>query len=105
MRAARETLAVLAASPSIGQAGIYDARHALLASWLVGSMPAIDRPPRFEQSQEFGLHFLDVVQPVQMDGQTMGHVELRVQLQQFYHRLLIFIGFTRGRQGRLVNVA
>jgi diguanylate cyclase (GGDEF)-like protein len=93
-RAARETLAVLAVSPSIGQAAIYDSKQVLLASWRVGSMPAIDRPSRFEQSQQFGLHLLEVVQPVQMDGQTIGHVVLRVQLQQFYHRLLIFIGFT-----------
>lgn len=91
--AASNTLAALSSSPNIDQAGIFDSEGKVLASWPAGRE---FREPwlRAAQPERFGLQFLDIVQQVEMEGNSIGYVALRVRLQQFYHRLLIFVAFT-----------
>lgn len=91
--AANNTLAALSSSPNIDQAGIFDSEDKVLASWPAGRGP---QEPwlRPAEPARFGLQFLDIVQQVEVEGNPIGYVALRVRLQQFYHRLLIFVVFT-----------
>lgn len=91
--AANNTLAALSSSPNIDQAGIFDSEGKVLGSWPAGSnVQGLWQHPA--QPERFGLQFLDIVQQVKVEGIPVGYVALRVRLQQFYHRLLIFVVFT-----------
>ena len=93
-RAAQEALDALSASPNIEIAGIFDSAGETLASWTRDGVMAQAWPPKLESLQAFGLEHLDVVQPIYLDGQEIGHVAVRVRLEQFYRRLSAFVGFT-----------
>jgi diguanylate cyclase (GGDEF)-like protein len=93
-RAARGMLAVLSTSPNIDVAAVFDRSGSPLAYWKNHDTSLADWAPPLMPYQDFGLQYLEIVQPVHSEGQVIGHVGLRVRLDQFYRRLLIFIGFT-----------
>ena len=92
--AAQGTLNALSASPNINIAGIFDSKGDALATWAKPGIANGAWPPKLEYHQDFGLEHLDVVQPIYLDGREIGHVAVRVRLEQFYQRLLAFVGFT-----------
>ncbi|MES2114675.1 MAG: EAL domain-containing protein [Pseudomonadota bacterium] len=95
-RAAAETLAGLALSPSVQGAGIYGPAGVLLAGYQrrpADAMPASDQPlppPRYE----FGARYVEVREPVEANGARIGTVLIRASMAPLYQRLASFTGFT-----------
>ncbi|PWC33968.1 ATP-binding protein [Azospirillum sp. TSO35-2] len=82
--AAREYVAALAVNPDFEAAGVYDTAGALFAAYTAaGSAPLalVGQPGRW-----FDDDHLTVTVPVVQDGQTIGTVSLRTQMEPFARR-------------------
>ncbi|OGB23610.1 MAG: hypothetical protein A3I66_24135 [Burkholderiales bacterium RIFCSPLOWO2_02_FULL_57_36] len=92
--AARDVLSVLSTSPNIDVAAVFTISGAPLAYWKKRETSLADWAPPLTSYRNFGLRYLEIVQPVLSEKKVIGHVGIRVRLEQFYRRLLVFIGFT-----------
>ena len=92
--AARDVLAILSTSPNVEVAAVFDVSGLPLAYWKKQENSVDDWSPPLMSHRKFGLQYLEVVEPVYSQKTIIGHVGLRVRLDQFYRRLLLFIGFT-----------
>ncbi len=95
-KAGEETLAGLAASPSVVAAGIFDARGQTLASWQRNVEPQLAMPSATlaAAGYAYGLDHVDVAEPVRVNNQQVGLVLIRATLDQLYSRLATYAGLT-----------
>jgi diguanylate cyclase len=94
--AGEETLAALAASPSIVAAGIFNLRRVPQAMYRRGDAAAVEAPSDalLKAGHHFGWQYLDVARAFEIDRQRIGYVTIRVSLEQLYSRLIGFAGLT-----------
>jgi signal transduction histidine kinase len=84
--AAREHAAALAENPKVDAVGVYDQAGVLIASF---QREGADRLPANPSAEPVSYHgaFLDTVRPVGRDGETYGHVYLRLRREPLLSRL------------------
>lgn len=95
--ASEEMLSALDASPNIQAAAIFTAENKKpLALYTRKNMTPITASPRMlsHTSHRFGLNYLEVVQPIKLDGRQLGFVAIRAGLERLYMRILGYTGTT-----------
>ncbi len=89
-RAAQETLSVLKGEPDIALACLYDPAGSLFAEY----PPAANRcaPKPQTPGARFGSSYLDLSQPIVIDGEALGSFFIRSDLREMYERLTQYGG-------------
>jgi diguanylate cyclase (GGDEF)-like protein len=97
-RAGEETLAGLAVSPSVTSASIFDRSGATLASYQRHAGAPLARPLAHlvTEGYHFGSGYLEVAEPVRINGEQVGIVVIRAALEQLFERLATYTGLTIG---------
>ncbi|QCG91127.1 response regulator [Azospirillum sp. TSH100] len=89
--AAGEYVAALSASPEFEAAGVYEASGRLFAAYSTGGMPPVPRAAE-RPGHHFNGDHLTVTVPVMQDGQAIGSVSLRTQVEPFARRAERYVG-------------
>ena len=93
--AAEEILGGLAASPSVLSANISIGTMPLAQFRRNGaSVPELPPSDKNESLHQYGMDFVEVQEPVVVDGRHVGSVAIRASLLPLYRRVLAFAGFT-----------
>ena len=98
-KAAEETLAGLAGSPSVLAAGVFDASGAVLAQYRRNpSMPdlPVPGPALVDAGRDYGGDTIDVAHPVHINDQLLGMVMIRAGTEHLYGRLATYAALTLG---------
>ncbi len=95
-RAGDEILAGLAASPSVRNAGIFDAGGRLFAHYRRADAATLGLPSSELLAAKFRHRagFVEVLEPIEANGGPIGSVMIRAGMAQLYQRLLTYAGFT-----------
>ena len=94
-RAAEEILGGLSASPSVQSANI-TVGSMPLAQFRRNGSPVPELPPSAsgESLHEYGMDYVEVQEPIKVDGKLAGSVSIRASLLPLYRRAFAFAGFT-----------
>ncbi|MES2296750.1 MAG: EAL domain-containing protein [Pseudomonadota bacterium] len=95
-KAAEETLSLLAVSPAVASASVFDVRQLPLAQYQRGIAPVLGAPAGelVAAGHVYALDSVDIVEPIRMNGQQIGMVAVRASFDQLYARLLTYAGLT-----------
>ncbi|MTW12827.1 EAL domain-containing protein [Pseudoduganella eburnea] len=93
--AAEEILGGLAASPSVQSANII-VGSTPLAQFRRNGAPVPELPPSEagEAQHEYGMDYIEVLEPIFVDHKVVGSVSIRATLMPLYRRSFTFAGFT-----------
>ncbi|TFW25970.1 EAL domain-containing protein [Massilia arenosa] len=96
-RAGEETLQALVYARSVTGAAIFGSGMRPLASYRTGGVaPPAPGAELLAHGHSFSWQQLDVVEPVQVNGQPIGYVAIRASLDGLYTRLATYAGLTLG---------
>ncbi|MGD8237223.1 MAG: response regulator, partial [Armatimonadota bacterium] len=91
--AAAETLAALSTEPSVTGACIFTRGGTVFAEYRRADVMRIDPPTdRDREGHSFAEHHLALSRPIVLDGETMGTVWIRSDMQRMYARLKRYAG-------------
>jgi diguanylate cyclase (GGDEF)-like protein len=95
-RAGEDLLAALAVSPSVRSAGIFSADGRMLASYQHAdtASPPLPLHPGSGAGRRVGTEFVEVYEPVDVDGRRVGSVMIRASIHTLYRRLSGYASFT-----------
>jgi hypothetical protein len=105
-RAAEEILGGLSASPSVQSANITVGTMPL-AQFRRNGAPVPELPPSEtgESLHDYGMDYVEVQEPIKVDGKLAGSVSIRASLLPLYRRALAFAGFTASAKEPSVAMA
>jgi diguanylate cyclase (GGDEF)-like protein len=94
-RAAEEILGGLSASPSVQSANITVGSTPLAQFRRNGApVPELPAAEAGESLYEYGMNYVEVQEPIRIDGNFVGSVSIRSSLLPLYRRAFAFAGFT-----------
>jgi diguanylate cyclase len=95
-KAADETLTVLAVSPSVSSASVFDAKLLPLAQYQRGIAQVLGAPSGalIEAGYFYSLDHVDLVEPIHVNGQRIGYVAIEASFDQLFTRLITYAGLT-----------
>lgn len=89
---AQEILGALAASPSIEQAALYTADGKILALYRRKDQARTEVPDRPVPGHRFDSQHLELAHEIVLNGEMVGTVYLRSDLERFYVRIMWYVG-------------
>ena len=92
--AARELLQSLRHSPAVQSAGIYGHDGQSFASYRSGGPHLPETIESLQEGMSFGLHAVQLTQPIVLDDQALGALHLKVGLQPTYASLVALLVVT-----------
>jgi diguanylate cyclase (GGDEF)-like protein len=95
-RAGEDLLAALAVSPGVSSAGIFSADGRMLANYQRSNaaLPPTPLRPGNGSGRRIGADFVEVYEPVEIDGRRVGSVMIRASMNALYRRLSGYASFT-----------
>ncbi len=91
--AAGEILSTMSVSPNIVRAAIYAWDGGIFATYRRSAEDVSAAwPPPMKERSHLGLYYLDIAQPILLEGKTIGTIYIRSDLKALYSHLLIYSG-------------